>query len=54
MGGGISVGVPRKAGFAGPLKPGKKQRPPGLERMHIDPEPHARHILHAQHPTGPE
>ena len=42
----VAVGMSRQSGLTGPLEPGQVQRPPSLERMHIDPKPNPRHSVH--------
>jgi hypothetical protein len=51
MSSGIPIRMPGKPCLPRPLKPGKKQSPPCLERMHIDPKPNPRYVLHAQQVT---
>ena len=42
----VAVGMACQPGLAWPLESGQVQRPPSLERVHIDPKPNPRHSVH--------
>ena len=46
MGGRVPVGMPGQPRLARPIKPSEIEDPPILERMHVNPEPHPRQVLH--------